>query len=154
MLIMSVVCSFQDSSIWDLVRCVCVLFASVWFYPVRCRSILLLVLSFCVCIYVWSGHTRLDPSSSTPNLEIKQSRATSVLGWVTSRERVVSLPFSFFHASWSVNSNDYHIVFASQLPWNLFECYGFHFSEIATTNWQFNANDLQHHNKRTLTMTH
>ena len=44
----------------------------------------------------WSGHTRLDTSSSFPNLEIKQSRATSVLGWATSRERAVLLPFSYF----------------------------------------------------------
>ena len=28
----------------------------------------------------WSGHTRLETSSSIPNLEIKQSRAVSVLG--------------------------------------------------------------------------
>ena len=44
----------------------------------------------------WSGHTRLDTSSSFPNLEIKQSRATSVLGWATSRERAVLLPFWIF----------------------------------------------------------
>lgn len=38
-----------------------------------------------------SGHTRLETPSSIPNLEAKQSRATSVLGWETSWERAVLL---------------------------------------------------------------
>ena len=33
----------------------------------------------------------METSRTTPNLEIKHSRATSVLGWVTSWERAVLL---------------------------------------------------------------
>ena len=56
-----------------------------------------------LCVYICMK--RPYPAGSI-QLHIKQSRATSVLGWVTSRERVVSLLFPYFCSNMTQNSHN------------------------------------------------
>lgn len=51
-----------------------------------------------------SDHTWLETSRSIPNLVIKQSRAVSVLDWVTFWERTVLLFALFFSIPWPYNA--------------------------------------------------